>query len=484
MKIYSLLCSLFLATTTFAQPNIGRILPNEVAFFVQDLNTGEVLAEHNADRPMNPASVMKLVTTYAALDTLGADFRWKTQWKSRTAVNNGILDGNLYWVGSGDPTMEQDDLIEMQQALRNKGIQRIGGKLILDTSTWSNAGSAENFDRDEGRAFTIAPDTHMLSYKVVWVGVERSANGDLAVITKPPLLNIPVENNAQFVQGACGNIAKRLHARFDGAALRISGRIPTGCENQALYVNMLNPQEFAFESFFGQWQALGGSMANLFLTDKAPDDAKVIAEHLSAPLSDAIRTMNKQSDNLFARSIFLTLGANQAGDTVENAKNAVINSFRQAGIDTQGLVLENGSGLSREERVTARTLGTMLYRAYYNDAFNEQFIDSLPIAGHDGTLRRRLRDVSGLRMKTGTLKDVRALAGFRLPENLNEPPLAIVVLINSPRSGGYLGDMDDLVRSLAELGKPTPNAMIFSHKEHTFAGDPLEKKRISESKHQ
>ena len=120
MKIYSLLLSLALCSTALAQPNIGRMQPNEVAFFVQDLNTGEVLAQHNADTPMNPASVMKLVTTYAALDTLGADFRWKTEWKTRAAVNNGVLDGNLFWIGSGDPTMEQDDLIAMQQALRQK----------------------------------------------------------------------------------------------------------------------------------------------------------------------------------------------------------------------------------------------------------------------------------------------------------------------------------------------------------------------------
>ena len=484
MKIYSLLLSLTLCATAFAQPNIGRMPPNEVAFFVQDLNTGEVLAEHNADMPMNPASVMKLVTSYAALDTLGADFRWHTVWKSRAAVNNGVLDGNLFWTGSGDPTMEQDDLIAMQQSLRQKGIRTIGGKIILDRSVWSKVATADNFARDAGKSFTIAPDQNMLSYKVVWVGVERDENGQLAVVTKPPLPNIAVQNNAQFVAGSgCGNIARILKAHWDGAVLHIGGRIPAGCENQALYVNMLPPEEFACESFIGQWQKQGGQGRNICLEGETPQEAQVVAEHFSAPLSDAIRTMNKQSDNLFARSIFLTLGANQAGDTVENARAAVMSSFKQAGIDTQGLVIENGSGLSREERVTARTLGTMLYRAYYNDLFNEAFIDSLPIAGHDGTLRRRLRDVGGLRMKTGTLKDVRALAGFRLPENLNEPPLVVVVMINSPKSGAYLGDMDNLVRSLVHLEniKPQQNAFIFSPREHTFSGDPLQKKRISES---
>lgn len=481
MKIYTPFLSFLLCTTVFAAPDIGRIAPHEVAFFVQDLTTGEVLAQHNADTPMNPASVMKLVTSYAALDTLGADFRWKTQWKVRSAINNGMLDGNLYWIGSGDPTMEQNDLIAMQNTLRNKGIQQIGGKIVFDTSAWSSSGSAEHFNQDAGRAFTIAPDTHMLSYKVVWVGVERDATDNLAVITKPPLPNMNINNTAQFIHAKqCGNIAKVLKAHWDGAVLHISGRIPTACENQALYVNMLPPKEFAFESFVGQWQKQGGSGANLFLTGETPADTQVIAEHFSAPLSNAIRTMNKQSDNLFARSIFLTLGANQTGDTVENAKNAVLQSFKQAGIETHGLVMENGSGLSREERITARTLGTMLYRAYYNDLFNEQFIDSLPIAGHDGTLRRRLGDVSGLRMKTGTLNNVRALAGFRLPENADQPPLAIVVIINSPKSGAYLGDLDNLVRSLVAL--PTRHSKnTFSPYIHDYAGDPLDKKRISEN---
>lgn len=486
MKIYSLLLSLTLCTTAWGEPNLGRMLPDEVAFFVQDLNTGEVLAEHNADRPMNPASVMKLVTSYAAFDTLGADFRWKTEWKMRAAVNNGVLDGNLFWVGSGDPTMEQDDLIAMQQSLRQKGIRSIGGKIVLDRSVWSKVATADNFARDAGKSFTIAPDQNMLSYKVVWVGVERNTAGDLAVVTKPPLPNIAVHNTAQFVGGSrCGNIARILKAHWDGATLHIGGRIPTACENQALYVNMLDPKDFACESFAGQWQQMGGAGTSVCLEGETPQDTNTVAEHLSAPLSDAIRTMNKQSDNLFARSIFLTLGANQAGDTVENARAAVFKSFKQSGIDTQGLVIENGSGLSREERVTARTLGTMLYRAYFNDLFNEPFIDSLPIAGYDGTLRRRLRDVGGLRMKTGTLKDVRALAGFRLPDGIHQTPLAIVVLINSPKSGAYLGDMDDLIRSLVALGNnktPDPNAFAFSLYEHQYSGDPLHKKRISEHK--
>lgn len=452
-NILFLLSCLLFSTHLLATPNIGRIPSHEVSYFVQDLQTGEILAQHNANQAMNPASVMKLVTAYAALDVLGQDFSWQTWWFGRANIENGVLNGNLYWRGSGDPTLEQNDIIEMQQQLQQQGIRKIGGKIILDRSHWTSIGSAENFDSDEGKSFTIAPDTHMLSYKVVRVIVKRNEQGALDVGTIPPLVNTPIEKNVSFSGGRC-NLNRSLYARYNGNALVIKGNIPAACENQWTYVNMLTAQELSAESFIGNWQSIGGSGSPLTLEGATPDDAILLASHKSEPLKNVIRTMNKMSDNLIARSLFLTLGNNPDVDTIEYAQQTVKNSLKQSGINVDVLELENGSGLSRSERVSAKMLGTMLYRAYFAP-FGEEFIDSLPIAGVDGTLKRRLRDVPNLKMKTGTLKNVRALAGYKLPDNESEHPLAIVVIINSPQSSGYLYDMDNLVRSLANLSRNT-----------------------------
>ena len=112
--------------------DFGRIQPDEAAVYVQDLDSGEVLLAHRADVSMNPASTMKLVTTFAALRGLGGDYRWQTQWRSSGTVANGALQGDLYWVGSGDPAFDQPDLVDMQQQLVRQGIMSLNGKNLTD----------------------------------------------------------------------------------------------------------------------------------------------------------------------------------------------------------------------------------------------------------------------------------------------------------------------------------------------------------------
>lgn len=447
-----ILLSIFLCfpITVLATPDSGRIPPLELSYFVQDILTGEVIAEHRADIPMNPASVMKLVTSYAALETLGKDFRWHTKWSARAPINQGILDGNIFWQGTGDPMMEQKDIINMQEQLRQKGIHTINGYLVLDRSAWSSNGSAEQFESDEGKSFTIPPDQHMLSYKVIWIEAFKNSSGKMDVSTNPPFANIDVKKNIQTIGGKCNRFNRMIKVYWDGEALHINGKIPATCSGQRTYVNVLTSQQFAAESFIGQWKFAGGKGNIQIREGSLPENSQTLAEHLSPPLSEVIRDMNKVSDNLIARTLFLTLGANKEGDTIQNARNTVFESFKRTGVPTDSLILENGSGLSRVERISTRALGTMLYRAYYEPQFGQTFIDSLPIAGVDGTLRRRLKDVPNLTMKTGTLKNVRALAGYKLPDSEDEHPLAIAVIINSPQSVAYLSDMDNLVRSLVK----------------------------------
>ena len=163
--------------------------------------------------------------------------------------------------------------------------------------------------------------------------------------------------------------------------------------------------------------------------------------------------MNKESNNVIARSVYLALGeqAARGRSGTQNAEAAVRRALRSAGLDDETLVLENGSGLSRRERASARFLGEMLAVAR-RSPFQTAFTDSLPVAGNDGTLKKRFQNIgSPLRLKTGTLKNVRALAGYWLPE-APQHPLAIVVLVNSEQSGAYLPDLDRLVMQLLPAG--------------------------------
>ncbi|WP_298079042.1 D-alanyl-D-alanine carboxypeptidase, partial [uncultured Cardiobacterium sp.] len=173
-----LLCALSLNARAL---DFGGIPPEEISVYVKDLQSGRIIEEHRADESMNPASTMKLVTAFAAFRALGRDYRWTTELKSDGRVNGDTLEGDIYWVGSGDPMLDQDGLVALQQQLRDKGIVHINGRLVLDRSVWGETGSADDFGSDADEAFMTAPDPNMLAYKVVWVKPERGTAGGVDI---------------------------------------------------------------------------------------------------------------------------------------------------------------------------------------------------------------------------------------------------------------------------------------------------------------
>ncbi|MDO5638301.1 MAG: D-alanyl-D-alanine carboxypeptidase/D-alanyl-D-alanine-endopeptidase [Neisseria sp.] len=456
-----ILTALLLLAGHAAALDLGRMQADEVAVYAQDLTTGEVLASHRADAAVNPASTMKLVTTFAALRALGDDYRWLTEWKSAGAVKGDTLDGDIYWVGSGNPVFDQNDLLDMQNQLRAQGITRINGQLVLDRGIWSSSGSADDFGDDAAEAFATPPDPQMLAYKVVWIRPERNEAGDTVVTLNPPLPDIPQQTRITVypdATAACPSLKPYLSARYQRGTLSFQGRMPESCLGQETFINMLDPQTFAGKSFVNHWRAAGGEIGDGWRSGHTPAQAATVAANQSKPLADALADMNKQSNNVIARSLFLTLGERHGRThTPQNAQAEIRRQLAQAGISDEALVLENGSGLSRRERVTARMLGDILAKAY-RSPFQTAFTDSLPVAGGDGTLKNRFRQIgSPLRLKTGTLKNVRALAGYWLPPTPEQHPLSLVVIVNSERSGAYLADLDKLVeRLLADSGRLPP----------------------------
>lgn len=450
MKFYALLFFCLLSNifqAAFAA-DFGQIPPKNVAYIIQETDSGKILAEHNADKLMNPASVMKLITTYAALGLLGEDYRWSSQWTARAPIVNGALQGNLFWRGTGDPSLDQKDIITMLEQLQAKGIKRLDGNLVLDDSIWKSEGTAEGFEEDEGEAFAVAPNPHMLSYKVVWIDAYRQKSGKMNVRFEPPLVNIPVDIDIHTAKKRrCSTLSHFVRPHWDGQRLHVRGRLPTACAGKKMYVNMLTAQQFAEESFLGQWQKMGGEGPVRVRQGKEPDGVRVLATHQSKPLKDIVHDMNKFSNNLIARTLFLNLGGKKAQNSIQDAQEITRVYLAMNGVDVQKLTIENGSGLSRDGRVSARMIAQLLNSAY-RAPFKTAFIDSLPVAGYDGTLKRRLRDNPDLHLKTGTLKNVRALAGFRLPENTHQPPLTIVLMVNDPEAKKQLYDLDNLLRSL------------------------------------
>lgn len=436
---------LLFAPLTAGALDTGRIPQNEIAVYVQELDSGKVIIDHRADVAVNPASTMKLVTAFAAFKTFGNAYRWTTDFKSDGKIDDQTLNGNLYWVGSGDPVFDQKDLLAAQQQLRDKGIRYITGHLVLDRQLWGIVGDPENFEHDSGSPFMTAPHPNMLASNLVKIRAERDASGNIAVITDPPLPDLAVSHTVKTVpskSAVCPSVKKLLHTAYSGNTLKVSGTIPENCLGKDTYARLFTMDDFIRRSFINHWQQSGSTISDGIETGNAPAQARVLASVRSKPMKDILTDMNKHSDNLIARSVFLKLGgAGNAEQAAQQSASRVRQELAVAGIDVDGLILENGSGLSRKERVTAKMMAQMLEKAYFSP-FGKDFIDTLPIAGEDGTLRNRLKNTGGmLRLKTGTLNNVRALAGYWL----GNKPMVIVVIINSGRAVSYLPDLDKLV---------------------------------------
>ena len=253
----------------------------------------------------------------------------------------------------------------------------------------------------------------------------------------------------------CPKPAKFVWGKYENGILTVYGKAPSSCLGKEVYVNMFDAQDFARRSFINQWRHGGNSISDGLAVGPVPPQARTLARIRSKPLRDVLADMNKHSNNIIARTVFLTLGERATADKArQNPEAAVRSRLALSGIPTAPLVLENGSGLSRRERVSARMMGDMLAAAY-RSPFKQAFIGSLPIAGRDGTLKSRFKNIGApLRLKTGTLKNVRALAGYYLGGNGSDP-LAVVVIINSERADKLLGEMDKLTERLIAPAPPS-----------------------------
>ncbi len=413
--------------------DLHGLRPDEIALWAAPVENKVELLAHRADAPVNPASTMKLVTSWAALEILRPTYRWTTRLVSDAPVVDGALKGDLYWIGAGDPRFSEADLSLLLRDLRLRGVRRIEGRLMLDKSVFGQLSNADGFEEDEGKTFTVGPDSHLTGLKVAWLRFFNDENG-ARVVLDPPLPGISV-NSALRPGGneSCKDVRQWASIRQEGDKVSISGVLPRACDGARAYLNVLDHNSFANQSFSAWWQEQGGAGPQGFGVGTAPAGARELASHQSEPMTAALADMNKYSNNTMARTLFLTIGHEAGGDNpVADAGKAVRQLLASRQIDASALVLENGSGLSRRERVTARMLGEVL-RDAARGPYGGELIASLPIASEDGTLKKRFA-VWGprIRMKTGTLKNVKALAGYW--QAADGRRLALVAIVNSPRA--------------------------------------------------
>ena len=432
----------------------ARISEDAVSVWVQPVDAARPSMAFNAGKPMNPASVMKLLTAFAALDRLGPAWTWTTQLASNATVSSGVLGGDLYIIGSGDPVLDQERISKLLRRLRGLGIDRIAGDIVLDASVLKlPLHDPDAFDGRGLRPYNSGPHGLLMHYNTLQLALfPGKANETVTVVAEPPLAGVTIDNRIQSSGSSCGVWYDKLEARLEpGRRLVLSGSLPAACGPRTWSAAPLPPAEYGAALVATLWSEAGGRLDGQVRDGTAPIGIRSLLTHESPPLADIVRDMNKWSSNIIARQLLADLGAFVAGpasdapDMVAAGARATKEQLAAAGLDVDGLVIENGSGLSRIERIRADTLGNMLLLAWRRPWMPE-YISALPVAGLDGTARKRLRDspASGqAHIKTGTLNGVRAIGGYLLDRQGRRH--AIVMMVNHPEAANSAAAQDALL---------------------------------------
>lgn len=428
---------------------LAQAVPSSNAsFYVQALDAKEPLLSINAQRPQNPASVIKLVTSFTALQKFGASHRWQTSFLSQSEPDaQGYLNTPLLLKGAGDPQLVIERAGELVEQLKNRGVRQLNAPLLIDRSAFAASNqSAGDFDGEPALPYNALPDAALLNFHALSFQFEPST---AQVRMVPWLDGFNLNNRVRFVEGDCpaGGWKSTVNLSVMGYSAVVGGVYYSGCGEQQWHVHayQLTANDYArglFGALFNGRTSLDVASCtvervwdkilqrwrdcfapNIVWTQNQVQDAgnsmttndpswKPLAIVASPPLSAMLKDMNFFSNNVMARQIYLNLS--QQPERPASLEQSALEAHRilqSVGLSDRSIVMGNGSGLSRATRISAQELGQMLVKASQNPAFYA----SLPRIGMEGTVKNRLLDsdmVGRGRMKTGTLNDVRAIAGY------------------------------------------------------------------------
>jgi D-alanyl-D-alanine carboxypeptidase/D-alanyl-D-alanine-endopeptidase (penicillin-binding protein 4) len=417
---------------------------NGLSVYVRELGAPAPLVAVAPDTPRNPASVMKVLTTLVALEELGPAYTWKTEAYATGPVRDGHLKGDLYLKGYGDPYLVIEQFWRLLRGLRDAGIQTIDGDLVLDHSYFEpeTPGDPGEFDGQEMRAYNVLPSALLVNFQAVdFRFVPEPDENRVQIIADPRPENVEIENRLKLTRNGCRGFARHLgmQVRRSGKRERIifGGSYDAVCGENDLFRVVSEPAPYIEGVFRSMWLEQGGRFDGGVHEARVPDGARLLYAIASPPLADIIRSINKYSNNVMTRQLLLTLGAERVRPPGTIGKGEMVARawLMRHGMTFPELTIENGSGLSREARISARHLGELLEIAW-NSPYMPEFLSSLPLAALDGTLRRRFQgtELEGrLHMKTGSLNGVRSMAGYLLDRQGRR--VIVVMLHNHPRLG-------------------------------------------------
>jgi serine-type D-Ala-D-Ala carboxypeptidase/endopeptidase (penicillin-binding protein 4) len=389
-----------------------RLPSNSVSFAIVDPDTGRVVMSHNPDTPRSPASTIKAVTTFAALDLLGPTYVWQTR-----AL---IHDGDLFLQGGGDPYITLERWWSFVHGIRAQGLKSIQGDIVVDNSAFSlPAEDPGAFDGRPNRSYNVLPDALMVNFQSIDFRLAADAQTHrVDVIASPAPVNLEIENRIRYAAGGCAGSSGRVDFKVASPQwdrVVFSGALSPHCAERTIARVLLQPSTYAFGTFVELWRQSGGEFSGKLRMEAAPADARLLFSYESLSLGEIVRLTNKHSSNLMARHLLLTIGKERYGEpaTLEKGAAAIADWGRERGFDLTNVDIDNGSGLSRSTHISVLQMARILSAAFHS-RFAPEFLASLPLAGMDGTLRSRMKSsaAGSVRLKTGHLDGVSGVAGY------------------------------------------------------------------------
>lgn len=440
------------------------IPPEDISISIKESGpSGKKIASLNANVERIPASIIKISTTYAALLELGSDYRWKTVvYSTDDNINDGIINGNLYIKGFGDPGFKTEDVIRIAEFLKSRGIRSISGDIVMDRSYFepSNSSSA-HFDEHPNDPYNAMPDAMMFNQNTTTLSIQgNQVSSDVAD------RSYEIDNRLQSVDRQCAGRYSWPSARVVMSTPKpmvvLSGKMSSRCSPRKITQIVTKSYLACYYSFAEQLNRAGIRFSGGLKLGNVPSTSKEIAVYYSKPFLEIISETNKESNNLFARQIFLTLGAKTYGTpgTLTKSRKAVTAILNKHGVNNASMIkVDNGSGLSRSARATSMAFESLLDNAY--SKYNKTWLQTLSTAGVDGTVKRRFPSSLNGRvwMKTGTVKGVKNIAGY--VRSKSGVVYTVVILINSPKARYGGAKLENEIVELLDNGiNYTPSSII------------------------
>lgn len=420
---------------------------SSVSIVVRDVAADDSLLVLNPATARPPASTMKILPTWAALDLLGPAYAWKTRALADTAVARGALKGNLYLQGGGDPLLTIERWWRFVNDLRQTGLRVIEGDVVVDQTRFTAPDERpEDFDGKFWRTYNVLPDAMLVNWQSSDFTIRPSDDGQSIDLTIQPYPEgLVVENRVKLVSGRCvgrnNQVAYAIEPERPDRVVA-SGRLSASCGSQSQRLAIMDPAQYAYGTFVTLWRQAGGQFRGGMLRAPTPPAARLLLTHESEPLSEIVRVTNKYSSNMMARSLVLAIAAEMNGTPATTAagEQTIVGWLKTRGLVLPELVIGNGSGLSREARISADSMAKVLIGAH-ESRYAPEFLTSLSLGGLDGTLEKRFQNVddpSRIRMKTGTLRDVSCIAGYVVGQS--GKTYAVVVFVNHPGVQNGIGE--------------------------------------------